>query len=267
MNHPENERPLIVMPTYNEATTIPVAVERVRRLMPQADILVVDDASPDGTGTIADKLAADDDHVQVLHRAGKMGLGTAYVAGFRWGLERGYQVLVEMDADGSHRPEDLPKLLAVLDAYPDAAVVLGSRWISGGRTENWAPTRQLISRTGNTFVHAVLGLPVGDATGGFRAYRSAAIASLDLGDIASQGYCFQVDILWRLHQQGARIIETPIVFVERESGESKMTGAIVREALINVTVWGAKHRAAQLRELGRTGVKACEGRLRSLRRR
>lgn len=241
-----DRRTLVIMPTYNEATTIPVSLERVRATAPHVDILVVDDGSPDGTGAIVDRIAADDDQIHVLHRAGKLGLGTAYVEGFGWALRREYDVIVEMDADGSHRPEDLPKLLAVLDAYPQASVVLGSRWISGGRTENWAKSRQLISRFGSAYVHLALGLPVGDATGGFRAYRAEALGRLDLSDIASQGYCFQVDILWRLHQRGDLIVEAPIVFVERQAGESKMSGAIVREALVNITTWGVKHRASQV---------------------
>ncbi|TQL64395.1 polyprenol monophosphomannose synthase [Rarobacter faecitabidus] len=244
-----DRRTLVIMPTYNEATTIPVALERVLAEAPDLNVLVVDDNSPDGTGAIVDRIAADDDRIAALHRSGKLGLGTAYVAGFRWALERGYDVIVEMDADGSHRPEDLPKILRVLDAYPDAAVVLGSRWISGGKTENWAKSRQLISRFGNAYVHLALGLPVGDATGGFRAYRAEKLAELELDDIASQGYCFQVDVLWRLHQRGELIVEAPITFVERRAGTSKMSGAIAREALVNITVWGTRHRARQLKRV------------------
>ncbi len=244
---------LVVIPTYNESTTLPLTLDRLREAVPYADVLVVDDNSPDGTGAVADRIAAQDSQVHVVHREGKQGLGTAYIAGFRWGLERDYEVLVEMDADGSHRAIDLPRILAQLDLYPDAALVLGSRWVSGGRTENWPASRQAISRVGNTYVQLALGLPLGDATGGFRAYRANALRALDLGSVASEGYCFQVDMVWRIHQSGAQIIEVPITFVEREAGESKMTGGIVREALVNVTVWGAKHRALQVRDLTATG--------------
>jgi len=253
---PQDNRTLVVIPTYNEAATLPVTLERLRGTVPYADVLVVDDASPDGTGDLADTAAHDDDHLHVLHRAGKEGLGPAYVAGFTWALERDYDVVVEMDADGSHRAADLPKLLTMLDAYPDAALVLGSRWIAGGRVENWARSRELLSRAGNTFVHAALGLPLGDATGGFRAYRTTALRALDLGSVASQGYCFQVDMAWRVYQTGAKVIEVPITFVEREAGESKMTKGIVREALVNVSVWGAKHRAQQARDLLDKGWRA-----------
>ncbi|SNS39388.1 dolichol-phosphate mannosyltransferase [Micrococcales bacterium KH10] len=242
----EDARVLVMMPTFNEATTLPVTVAGVLDQAPEINILVIDDASPDGTGLIADRLADEDERIQVLHRSGKQGLGTAYVAGIRWGLERGYDVLVEMDADGSHRPEDLPKLLRVLAAYPDAAAVLGSRWISGGATQNWPRRRQYLSRAGNRYVRIVLGMPIGDATGGFRAYRTEALTKMNLGSIASQGYCFQVDMVWRLIQAGERVIEVPIVFVERHAGQSKMSNKIVRESLVRVTAWGLKHRARQI---------------------
>jgi dolichol-phosphate mannosyltransferase len=235
---------LVVVPTYNEAENIERTVQGIRTAVPGAHILVVDDGSPDGTGAIADRLAADDEHVQVLHRAGKQGLGAAYVAGFQWGLERGYGVLVEMDADGSHRAVDLPRLLAALD---DADLVLGSRWVPGGAVVNWPLLRKLISRIGTTYARLALGLPLRDATGGFRAFRRATLEKLDLPTVESQGYCFQIDLAWRAVKLGLRVVEVPIVFVERQYGASKMSSAIVAEALWRVTLWGAGSRAEQLR--------------------
>jgi dolichol-phosphate mannosyltransferase len=237
-------RVLVVVPTYQEAATIGAAVARLRTAVPEAHLLVVDDDSPDGTGRIADGLAASDPHVHVLHRPAKAGLGAAYVAGFGWGLDRGYDVLVEMDADGSHPPEQLPRLLGALR---HADLVLGSRYVPGGRVVNWPRRRELLSRGGNTYARVVLGIPLQDATGGYRAFRRQLLESIDLADVASQGYCFQVDLAWRAHQRGARVVEVPITFVEREVGASKMTGGIVREALWRVTVWGVSHRADQVR--------------------
>jgi dolichol-phosphate mannosyltransferase len=237
-------RVLVVVPTYQEADTIGSAVARLRTAVPEAHLLVVDDDSPDGTGRIVDGLAAADPHVHVLHRPGKAGLGAAYVAGFGWGLDRDYDVLVEMDADGSHPPEQLPRLLGALR---HADLVLGSRYVPGGRVVNWPRRREVLSRGGNTYARVVLGIPLQDATGGYRAFRRQLLESIDLADIASQGYCFQVDLAWRAHQRGARVVEVPITFVEREVGASKMTGGIVREALWRVTVWGVSHRADQVR--------------------
>ncbi|HSK57101.1 MAG TPA: polyprenol monophosphomannose synthase [Jiangellales bacterium] len=237
-------RVLVVVPTYQEADTIGSAVTRLRTAVPEAHLLVVDDDSPDGTGRIVDGLAAADPHVHVLHRPGKAGLGAAYVAGFGWGLDRDYDVLVEMDADGSHPPEQLPRLLGALR---HADLVLGSRYVPGGRVVNWPRRREVLSRGGNTYARVVLGIPLQDATGGYRAFRRQLLESIDLADIASQGYCFQVDLAWRAHQRGARVVEVPITFVEREVGASKMTGGIVREALWRVTVWGVSHRADQVR--------------------
>jgi dolichol-phosphate mannosyltransferase len=246
-------RVLVVVPTYDERLNLEPVVGRVRSAVPTADVLVVDDASPDGTGEIADRLAAEDKQVHVLHRVGKQGLGSAYLAGFGWGLQRGYDVLVEMDADGSHQPEQLPDLLAAL---ADADLVLGSRWVSGGSVVNWPRSRELLSRGGNTYVRLVLGLGLRDATGGFRAFRRETLDKLDLDAVASQGYCFQVDLARRAVSQGLRVVEVPIEFVEREHGVSKMSGAIVREALWRVTVWGLArplrgHRGARLRRGGR----------------
>jgi dolichol-phosphate mannosyltransferase len=234
---------LVIIPTYNESESLPGVIERLRRAVPDADVLIADDNSPDGTGLLADDLAAKDSHIHVLHRAGKEGLGKAYLAGFAWGLERGYDVLVEMDADGSHRPEELPRLLAQM---PHADVVLGSRWVPGGSVVNWPASRRLLSQGGSLYTRMALGIPTRDATGGYRAYRASALASLDLATVESNGYCFQIDLLWRALQRGLVVREVPITFVEREAGTSKMSNRIVREALLNVTRWGASHRWAQV---------------------
>ncbi|TDE09534.1 polyprenol monophosphomannose synthase [Jiangella asiatica] len=237
---------LVVIPTYNEALTIAKAIDRTRSAVPHAHVLVVDDASPDGTGAIVDEIAELDDHVHVLHRAGKQGLGAAYVAGFGWGLGRDYELLVEMDADGSHQPEELPRLL---HAAEQADLVLGSRYVPGGRVVNWPWRREALSRLGNTYTRLALGTTLRDATGGFRVFRGDALRQLDVDTVASQGYCFQVDLAWRAVRAGLRVIEVPITFVEREQGESKMDGTIVREAFLRLTQWGAAHRVRQLRAL------------------
>lgn len=237
-------RVLVIIPTYNEAENIRQIVARIRAATPDADLLVADDASPDGTGDIADELAAADDHVHVLHRSGKQGLGAAYVAGFGWARDHGYDVAVEIDADGSHAPEQLPALLKALSS---ADVVLGSRWVPGGRVVSWPWHRLLLSRGGNLYTRLALGMPFKDATGGYRAYRMAVLDKLDLAAVASQGYCFQVDLVWRAHRHGFRVVEVPITFAERERGNSKMSSSIVREALWRVTVWGVRARVARLR--------------------
>jgi dolichol-phosphate mannosyltransferase len=225
-------------------------LDRVRRAAPgvegEVHVLVVDDSSPDGTGDVADKLAAEDPRIQVMHRTEKTGLGAAYVAGFRWALDAGYDVLVEMDADGSHAPEQLPRLLAAL-AHAD--LVLGSRWVPGGQVVNWPASRKILSRGGNGYTRLALGIELHDATGGYRAYRRQVLKTIDLSSIASQSYCFQVDLAWRAVQAGFRVTEVPITFAERERGESKMSGNIVREALLRVTEWGVAHRAAQVKKL------------------
>lgn len=238
---------LVITPTYNELESLPVTAKRLRESAPEVDLLIADDNSPDGTGQLADKLAADDDQIHVLHRPGKGGLGAAYIAGFRWGIERGYDVLVEMDADGSHRPEQLNLLLDAVKAGGD--LVLGSRWVSGGSTVNWPLSRQILSRGGNFYIKLILGLPLGDATGGYRAYRKEVIQAIDLDTIQSQGYCFQVDLARRACDLGFDVREVPIQFVERELGDSKMSGDIVKEALWRVTVWGAKKRTDQLKSI------------------
>ena len=237
-------RIVVIIPTFNELTTLPLIVSRVRSSVPEAHILVADDNSPDGTGRLADELAASDDHIHVMHRLGKEGLGAAYLAGFAWALQEGYDVVVEMDADGSHQPEQLPRLL---DALRSADLVLGSRWVPGGRTENWPKSRQFISRGGTAYTRLMLGMPVHDATGGYRAFRADTLRRLDLHEVASQGYCFQIDLAWRATQRGMRVVEVPITFVERVSGSSKMSRKIVAEALWRVTVWGVDDKVTRVR--------------------
>jgi len=232
-------RVLVVVPTYNERDNLDVVAGRLRVAVPDAHLLVVDDNSPDGTGKLADELADADDHIHVLHRAGKAGLGAAYVAGFGWAKDQGYDVVVEMDADGSHAPEQLPRLLAALE---DADLVLGSRYVDGGAVVNWPRSRELLSRGGNLYTRLLLRLPLQDATGGYRAYRRTVLDELPLDRISSQGYCFQVDLAWQAWQRGHRVVEVPITFVERERGESKMSRKIVVEALWRVTVWGLRSR-------------------------
>ena len=245
-----SQRVLVIVPTYNEKDNVERVVGRLRAAVPAADVLIVDDGSPDGTGDLADGLAAADSQIQVMHRTSKQGLGAAYVAGFGWGLERGYDVLVEMDADGSHQPEQLPDLLAALSS---ADLVIGSRWVPGGHVVNWPRSRELLSRGGNTYVRMMLGFGVRDATGGFRAFRRRTLEALTLEDVNSAGYCFQVDLAWRAARRGFVVTEVPIGFVERELGTSKMSGAIVREALWRVTIWGVAHRLGQVRGLLRGG--------------
>ncbi|HET6876781.1 MAG TPA: polyprenol monophosphomannose synthase [Jatrophihabitans sp.] len=240
------ERVLVIVPTYQERENIEAIVQRVLGCVETADVLVVDDDSPDGTGKIADELAAADSRVQVLHRSAKAGLGAAYIAGFGWGLDRGYGVLVEMDADGSHAPEQLPRLLAALSG---ADLVLGSRYVPGGAVVNWPRSREFLSRGANMYSRVLLGIPLRDMTGGYRAYRRAVLEAIDYRHVASQGYCFQVDLARRVVDAGYRVVEVPITFVERERGESKMSGEIVREAFWRVTRWGAAARLHQLRNL------------------
>jgi dolichol-phosphate mannosyltransferase len=244
--YPGVGRVLVIIPTYNEAENVRPIVDRVRTAVPAVEILVADDNSPDGTGQIADEIAAADPAVHVLHRAGKQGLGAAYLAGFAWGREQGFDAVVEMDADGSHAPEELPRLL---DALADADLVMGSRWVRGGTVVNWPLHRLLLSRGGNLYVRLALGMPIKDATGGYRAYRMAALEKMDVDTVASQGYCFQVDLVWRAHRAGFRVVEVPIRFAERERGASKMSSSIVREALWRVTIWGAQARWNAVRGL------------------
>nr|WP_286928819.1 MULTISPECIES: polyprenol monophosphomannose synthase [Aeromicrobium] len=227
---------LVIIPTYNEADNVGWITDRVLEQQPEVEILVADDNSPDGTGEIADKLAEADPRVHVLHRQGKEGLGAAYRAGFAWGLERDYDVLVEMDADGSHRPEDLGKLLD--SARAGAPLTLGSRWVPGGSVVNWPKRREALSRGASLYARLMLDLGVKDATAGFRAFRRETLEAIDLDAVESQGYCFQIDMTRQTRRAGLAVAEVPITFVERVHGQSKMSLDIVKEALTRVTVWG-----------------------------
>ena len=226
---------VVIIPTYNERDNIRPIVARVRASVPDAQVLIVDDASPDGTGALADGLAASDERVHVLHRTRKNGLGAAYLESFAWARERGFDYLVQLDADGSHQPEQLPDLLA---ATRDADVVLGSRWVPGGQVQNWPWHRRMLSRGGSLYSRLLLRLPQQDVTGGYRVYSAAALQKMALGSVDSLGYCFQIDML--LHAVRARlsVVEVPITFVERTRGSSKMSGRIVLEAMVRVTIWG-----------------------------
>jgi dolichol-phosphate mannosyltransferase len=235
----------VIVPTYNERENLEQIAARLRTAVPDADLLVVDDNSPDGTGETADKLAAEDSSIHVLHRPAKAGLGSAYIAGFRWALERGYGVLVEIDADGSHQPQELPGLLAALEAGAD--LVIGSRYVTGGTVLNWPKSREILSRGGNTYARLMLRISVRDATGGYRAYRASTLRRIALDEVESQGYCFQIDLALRVIRAGLTVVEVPITFVERAHGASKMSRAVVVEALWRVTQWGI---TARLRRRG-----------------
>ncbi len=227
---------LIIVPTYNEIDGLERIVTRIRAAVPAADLLIVDDSSPDGTGQLADRLASADPAIRVLHRAGKEGLGQAYLAGFEVALSGGYEFVIEMDADGSHDPQSLPAMIAL--ARDGADLVIGSRWIEGGSVVNWPALRKAISRAGNWYSGVMLRSHIRDITAGFRVFRASALRDLDLKAISSQGYCFQVEMAWRLERTGHRVAEHPITFVERETGQSKMHTGIVVEALLRVTTWG-----------------------------
>ena len=247
-------RVVMVVPTYNEADNLAWIVGRLRQAQPGVDVLVVDDSSPDGTGAIADALASADPQVHVLHRAGKEGLGAAYLAGFAWALTEGYDVIGEMDADGSHQPEQLGRLLAgVADG---ADLVIGSRWVPGGSVVNWPWQREALSRGGNLYVRALLGIHVRDATAGFRLFRRSTLETIDLGSVASTGYVFQTDLVGRTLNAGLRVQEVPIEFVERVRGDSKMSGAVALESLKRVTQWGLRERWARARSRSRAMIDA-----------
>lgn len=226
---------LVIMPTYNEIHNLATTVAGVLKLNPQVSVLVVDDNSPDGTGKLADELASKDKRISVLHRVSKDGLGAAYLAGFDWGIKAGFETLVEMDADGSHRPDDLPQILAQSNKFD---LVIGSRWVSGGAVLNWPWYRKGISKFGTFYADVMLGSRIKDMTAGFRAYRADFLVGLDLSGITARGYGFQVEMAWRSQKAGGNIVEVPITFVERTQGASKMTIAIVLEALWLVTKWG-----------------------------
>ncbi|MDN4175108.1 polyprenol monophosphomannose synthase [Nocardioides sp. SOB77] len=238
----------MVVPTYDEAENIAWIIGRLRTAEPDVDVLVVDDSSPDGTGEIADRIAAEDDHVHVLHRTGKGGLGAAYLAGFAWALERGYDVVGEMDADGSHQPEQLHRLL---DALESADLVIGSRWVPGGSVVNWPRRREALSRGGNLYVRLLLGVSVRDATAGYRLFRRQTLEKIDLAAVRSTGYVFQTDLVARTLAAGLTVLEVPIEFVERERGDSKMSGSVAAESLLRITQWGLAERRAQLRRAWR----------------
>lgn len=227
---------LIIVPTYDEIDGLELIVARIRAAVPTADLLIVDDSSPDGTGELADRLSAADPAIRVLHRAGKNGLGQAYLAGFEVARIGGYEFVVEMDADGSHDPQSLPAMITL--ARSGASLVIGSRWVEGGSVVNWPPLRKAISRGGNWYSRIMLRSHIRDITAGFRVFRASALADLDLAAISSQGYCFQVEMAWRLERTGHRVTEHPITFVERQTGRSKMHTGIVVEALLRVTAWG-----------------------------
>lgn len=246
-----SERTLVIIPTFNERENLPLIVDRLRTAEPDVDVLVVDDTSPDGTGEIADQLAAADDagRIHVLHRKGQGGLWGAYRAGFAWALERDYTVLCEMDADGSHAPEQLRRLLDVVDDGAD--LVIGSRYVDGGATVNWPMSRQILSRGGNLYISLALGAGVSDITAGFRAYRREVLETLDLGEIGEGAYLFQTELAWRAVTAGFLVEEVPITFTERELGESKMDGSFVLKSLGQVTAWGLRHRVNQAADITR----------------
>ncbi|MFZ2502703.1 MAG: polyprenol monophosphomannose synthase [Nocardioides sp.] len=256
MTDPTLGRVVIVIPTYNEADNLGLIVARLRAAHAGLDVLVVDDNSPDGTGQLADELAAADERIHVLHRTEKAGLGAAYVAGFRWALDEGYDVIGEMDADGSHQPEQLHRLLRALE---QADLVIGSRWIPGGSVVNWPASRELLSRGGNLYVRLLLGVGVKDATAGFRLFRRSTLESIDLDSVRSAGYVFQTDLTWRTLQAGLRVVEVPIEFVERERGDSKMSRAVATESLRRITSWGLHERLNQGRRLVRGGLRRTGG--------
>ncbi|ABK72511.1 polyprenol monophosphomannose synthase [Mycolicibacterium smegmatis] len=240
------QRTLVIIPTYNERENLPLIVGRVHHACPQVHILVVDDGSPDGTGALADELAlADPDRVHVMHRTSKAGLGAAYLAGFDWGLRRGYSVLVEMDADGSHAPEELSRLLDAVDAGADLAI--GSRYVPGGTVRNWPWRRLVLSKTANTYSRFLLGVGIHDITAGYRAYRREVLEKIDLSAVDSKGYCFQIDLTWRAINNGFSVVEVPITFTERELGVSKMSGSNIREAMFKVAEWGIRGRLDRAR--------------------
>ncbi len=245
---PSLGRAVMVVPTYNEVENLAWIVARLRAAVPDVDVLVVDDNSPDGTGRVADDLAAADPAIRVLHRTEKAGLGAAYLAGFRAALANNYDVVGEMDADGSHQPEQLPVLFRALES---ADLVIGSRWVAGGSVVNWPTARRALSRGGNLYVRGLLGIPVRDSTAGFRLFRRTTLEKIDLASVASTGYVFQADLAWRTVQAGLRVVEVPIEFVERERGISKMSPTIAVESLRRITVWGLTERSLQLRRLWR----------------
>ena len=231
---------LIIVPTYNELISAPLLVRRIFRHIPNSDVLVVDDGSPDKTADAIRELQQEFPTLHLLERKTKLGLGSAYRLGFAWGLERGYEELIEMDADLSHRVRDLKKMIDEKELQPNTDLVIGSRWIPGGKTENWSKSRELLSRAANLYVRAMVGLGVKDSTAGFRIYSASMLKRLNMESIKSEGYSFQIEMTRDVHKLGGKIIEVPITFRERENGVSKMSKKIVGEAMILVTLWGLK---------------------------
>ena len=231
---------LIIVPTYNELSNAPLLIRRIFKQIPNSDVLVVDDGSPDKTADAIRELQQEFPTLHLLERKTKLGLGSAYRLGFAWGLEQGYEELIEMDADLSHRVRDLKKMIDEKESQPNTDLVIGSRWIPGGKTENWSRGRELLSRAANLYVRAMVGLGVKDSTAGFRIYSASMLKRLNMESIKSEGYSFQIEMTRAVHKLGGKIIEVPITFRERENGVSKMSKKIVREAMFLVTIWGLK---------------------------
>jgi dolichol-phosphate mannosyltransferase len=231
---------LIIVPTYNELVSAPLLIRRILKHIPNSDVLVVDDGSPDKTGDAIRELQQEFPTLHLLEQKTKLGLGSAYRLGFAWGLERGYEELIEMDADLSHRVRDLKKMIEAKELQPNTDLVIGSRWIPGGKTENWSKSRELLSRAANLYVRAMVGLGVKDSTAGFRIYSASMLKRFNMESIKSEGYSFQIEMTRAVHKLGGKIIEVPITFRERENGVSKMSKKIVREAMLLVTIWGLK---------------------------
>lgn len=251
MRHPAAaSRMIVVIPTYNEAENIRLILDRLRAAQPTFDVLVVDDGSPDGTGGIADEYARSDASVHVLHRTVKEGLGAAYLEGFGWALDKGYDVIGEMDADGSHQPEQLHRLV---EALPGADLVIGSRYVPGGSVVNWPKRRQWLSKGGNAYIRALLGVRIGDVTAGYRLFHRDTLLAIDLSNVESTGYVFQADLAYRTLQAGLKVREVPIEFIERERGKSKMSADVARESLVRITEWGVAQRRARRTEARRQG--------------
>ena len=233
---------LVIVPTFNELESAPRLISRVCELIPEVHILVVDDGSPDGTADVVESMAQGElvGRIHVMRRKEKSGLGAAYLAGFSWGIEHGYETLIEMDADGSHRPEDLVNLIKVSRANPSLDLIIGSRWVKGGAVRNWAKSRELLSRAANKYAKLMLHVGVNDVTAGFRVYKTSIIERIDFSTVLSQGYCFQIEMTRKVLSLNGKIKEVPITFIEREFGVSKMNMKIVIEAMVRVTLWGLR---------------------------
>lgn len=233
---------LVIVPTFNELESAPQLISRVCELIPDVHILVVDDGSPDGTADVVESMAQGQlvGRIHVMRRKEKSGLGAAYLAGFSWGIEHGYETLIEMDADGSHRPEDLVNLIKISRANPSLDLIIGSRWVKGGAVRNWAKSRELLSRAANKYTKLMLNVGVNDVTAGFRVYKTSIIERIDFSTVLSQGYCFQIEMTRKVLSLNGKIKEVPITFIEREFGVSKMNTKIVIEAMVRVTLWGLK---------------------------